>query len=71
MLHICDFSADAVLSVGLVLESSTGIVADYNAWRARTGRAVAVIPVEEQPADVDSGDWKPETIPPLNLDCSF
>ena len=43
--------AVALLSVGLVLESSSGIVADYNGWRARTGRAVAVIPMEDQPSD--------------------
>ena len=43
--------AVALLSAGLVLESSSGIVADYNGWRARTGRATAVIPVDEQPAD--------------------
>ena len=43
--------AVALLSVGLVLESSSGIVADYNAWRFRLGRAAAVIPVEEQPSD--------------------
>ena len=43
--------AVALMSVGLVLESSSGIVADYNAWRARTGRATAVIPVTEQPSD--------------------
>ena len=40
-----------LLTFGVVLESSSGIVADYNAWRARTGRATAVIPVEEQPSD--------------------
>ena len=43
--------AVALLSVGLVLESSSGIVADYNGWRARTGRATAVISVDEQPSD--------------------
>ena len=43
--------AVALLSAGLVLESSSGIVADYNGWQARTGRATAVIPVDEQPAD--------------------
>ena len=43
--------AVALLSVGLVLESSSGIVADYNSWRFRLGRAAAVIPVEEQPSD--------------------
>jgi len=40
-----------LLSVGLILESISGIVADYNGWRARTGRATAVIPVKEQPSD--------------------
>ena len=40
-----------LLTFGVVLESSSGIVADYNAWRARTGRATAVIPVAEQPSD--------------------
>ena len=43
--------AVALLSVGLVLESSSGIVADYNGWRARTGPATAVISVDEQPSD--------------------
>ena len=43
--------AVALMSLGLVLESSSGIVADYNGWRARTGRATAVIPVTEQPSD--------------------
>jgi hypothetical protein len=43
--------AVALMSLGLVLESSSGIVADYNGWRARTGRATAVIPVEKQPSD--------------------
>jgi hypothetical protein len=40
-----------LLSVGLILESISGIVVDYNGWRARTGRATAVIPVAEQPSD--------------------
>ena len=44
-------AAVLLLTFGLVLESSNGIVADYNGWRARTGRATAVIPVEEQPSD--------------------
>ena len=43
--------AVALMSLGLVLESSSGIVADYNGWRARTGRASAVIPVKKQPSD--------------------
>ena len=44
-------AAVLLLTFGLVLESSNGIVADYNGWRARTGRATAVIPVEEQPSN--------------------
>ena len=48
-------AAVLLLTFGLVLESSSGIVADYNAWRARTGRATAVIPVQEQPSDDDYG----------------
>ena len=44
-------AAVLLLTFGVVLESSSGIVADYNAWRARTGRATAVIPVAEQPSD--------------------
>ena len=44
-------AAVLLLTFGLVLESSSGIVADYNGWRARTGRATAVIPVEEQPSN--------------------
>ena len=44
-------AAVLLLTFGLVLESSNGIVADYNGWQARTGRATAVIPVEEQPSN--------------------
>ena len=44
-------AAVLLLTFGLVLESSNGIVADYNGWRARTGRATAAIPVEEQPSN--------------------
>ena len=44
-------TAVLLLTFGLVLASSNGIVADYNGWRARTGRATAVIPVEEQPSN--------------------
>ena len=44
-------AAVLLLTFGLVLESSNGIVADYNGWRASTGRATAVIPVEEQPSN--------------------
>ena len=44
-------AAVLLLTFGLVLESSNGIVADYNGWRARTGRATAVISVEEQPSN--------------------
>ena len=44
-------AAVLLLTFGLILESSNGIVADYNGWRARTGRATAVIPVEEQPSN--------------------
>ena len=44
-------AAVLLLTFGLVLESSSGIVADYNGWRARTGRATAVIPVQEHPSD--------------------
>ena len=43
--------AVVLLSVGLFLESTSGIVSDYIAWRARTGRAVAVIPMGKQPSD--------------------
>ncbi|AHF64635.1 hypothetical protein Syncc8109_2312 [Synechococcus sp. WH 8109] len=44
-----------MLTFGLIMESSSGIIADYNGWRARTGRATAVIPVQEQPSDDDYG----------------
>ena len=44
-------AAVLLLTFGVVLESSSGVVADYNAWRARKGRATAVSPVAEQPSD--------------------
>ena len=44
-------AAVLLLIFGLVLESSSGIVADFNGWRTRTGRATALISVEEQLSD--------------------
>ena len=44
-------AAMLLLTFGLILESSSGIVADFNRWRARTGYSTPVIPVEEQQYD--------------------
>jgi hypothetical protein len=41
--------AVAVLTIGLIVESLSSILDDYQAWRHRLGRASAVIPVAEQP----------------------
>ena len=46
-------AAVLMLTFGLILEFSSGIFADYNGWRARTGRVTAVLPVQEQPSDDD------------------
>ena len=41
-----------LLALGVIFESCTGIVSDYQKWRFRTGRASANIPVQNQPTDI-------------------
>tara|TARA_B100000579_G_C22453501_1_gene675410 strand:- start:142 stop:531 length:390 start_codon:yes stop_codon:yes gene_type:complete len=41
-----------LLVLGVIFESSTGIISDYQKWRFRTGRASANIPVQKQPTDL-------------------
>ena len=48
-----------LLVAGIVIESISGIVKDYQRWRSRTGRAIASITVETQPGDEDGGNVNP------------
>ena len=40
-----------LLAAGVIFESATGMISDYQKWRFRTGRASANIPVQQQPTD--------------------
>ena len=55
---ILQFSVN-LLVAGIVIESISGIVKDYQRWRSRTGRAIASITVETQPGDEDGGNVNP------------
>lgn len=41
-----------LLGLGIIVESLTGILGDYNQWRNRLGRARASIITDQQPSDL-------------------
>ena len=41
-----------ILAMGIIFESAASIASDYQKWRFRTGRAIAVIAGQDQPSDI-------------------